>query len=62
MFDKLASIEAKYEELTASLGTQHVQSDPNEYRKQAKSLAEIEELVQAYRLYKSVAKEIADNE
>jgi peptide chain release factor 1 len=62
MFDKLASIEAKYEELTASLGTQHVQSDPNEYRKQAKALSEIEELVQAYRQYKSVAKEIADNE
>ncbi|MGH9218589.1 MAG: PCRF domain-containing protein, partial [Vicinamibacterales bacterium] len=62
MFDKLASIEAKYEELTASLGTQHVQSDPNEYRKQAKALAEIEELVRAYRQYKSVEREIADNE
>src|SRR5687767_5132139 len=62
MFDKLASIEAKYEELTASLGTQQVQSDPNEYRKQAKALAEIEELVQAYRQYKSVEREIADNE
>jgi peptide chain release factor 1 len=62
MFDKLASIEAKYEELTASLGTQQVQSDANEYRKQAKALAEIEELVQAYRQYKTVEKEIAGNE
>ncbi len=62
MFDKLASIEAKYEELTASLGTSHVQSDPNEYRKQSKALAEIEELVQAYRQYQSVLKDIADNE
>ena len=62
MFDKLASIEAKYEELTASLGTQQVQSDANEYRKQAKALAEIEELVQAYRQYKSVEQEIAGNE
>src|SRR5687767_13928222 len=62
MFDKIASIEAKYEELTASLGTTHVQSDPNEYRKQAKALAEIEELVQAYRQYKSVERDIADNE
>ena len=62
MFDKIASIEAKYEELTASLGTTHVQSDPNEYRKQAKALAEIEDLVQAYRQYKSVVKDIADNE
>ena len=62
MFDKLASIEAKYEELTASLGTQQVQSDANEYRKQAKALAEIEELVRAYRQYKTVEKEIAGNE
>jgi peptide chain release factor 1 len=62
MFDKLASIEAKYEELTASLGTQQVQSDANEYRKQAKALAEIEELVQAYRQYRAVEREIAGNE
>jgi peptide chain release factor 1 len=62
MFDKLASIEAKYEQLAASLGTAQVQSDPNEYRKQAKALAEIEELVQTYRQYKTLVKEIADNE
>jgi peptide chain release factor 1 len=62
MFDKLASIEAKYEELTASLGTQQVQSDANAYRKQAKALAEIEELVQTYRRYKDVERQIADNE
>ena len=48
--------------MTASLGTQHVQSDPNEHRKQAKALAEIEELVHAYRQHKSVEREIADNE
>src|SRR5688572_28840716 len=62
MFDKLASIEAKYEQLMASLGTTHVQSDPQEYRKQAKALSEIEDLVQAYRQYKAVEKEIRDNE
>jgi peptide chain release factor 1 len=62
MFDKIASIEAKYEELMASLGTTQVQSDANEYRKQAKALAEIEDLVQAYRQYKAVVKEIAGNE
>ena len=39
MFDKIASTEAKYEELMASLGTSQVQSDANEYRKQAKALA-----------------------
>jgi len=62
MFDKLATIEGKYEELMASLGTQQVQSDANEYRKQAKALAEIEDLVQAYRQYKAVVRDIADNE
>ena len=62
MFDKLVSVEGKYEELMASLGTTAVQSDPNEYRKQAKALAEIEPLVQKYREYKAVTKEIAHAE
>ena len=62
MFDKIASTEAKYEELLASLGTAQVQSDPNEYRKQAKTLAEIEPLVQKYREYKTVVAEIKSAE
>ena len=45
MFDKLASSKPRYEELMASLGTTTVQSDPTEYRKHAKTLAEIEPLV-----------------
>ena len=62
MFDKIASTEAKYEELMASLGTAQVQSDANEYRKQAKTLAEIEPLVQKYREYKTVVAEITSAE
>src|SRR5688572_25628433 len=62
MFDKIASTEAKYEELMASLGTAQVQSDANEYRKQAKTLAEMEPLVQKYREYKAVVAEIASAE
>ncbi len=62
MFDKIALTEAKYEELMASLGTAQVQSDANEYRKQAKTLAEIEPLVQKYREYKAVVAEIASAE
>ncbi|MDO8679099.1 MAG: peptide chain release factor 1 [Acidobacteriota bacterium] len=62
MFDKLVSVEGKYEELMASLGTTAVQSDANEYRKQAKALAEIEPLVQKYREYKAVSQEIAHTE
>jgi len=62
LFDKIASTEAKYEELMASLGTAQVQSDPNEYRKQAKTLAEIEPIVQKYRDYKAVVAEIKSAE
>jgi peptide chain release factor 1 len=59
MFDKLASVESRYEELLASIGTSAVQNDPPEYRKQTKALAEIEPLVEKFREYKSVAQEIA---
>jgi peptide chain release factor 1 len=62
MFDKLESVEGRYEALTASLGTQAVQSDPTEYRKQAKALADLEPLVEKYRDYKSVQKSVAETE
>ena len=55
MFDKLASVEGRYEELMASLGTSAVQNDPAEYRKQAKALSDIEPLVEKFREYKAVA-------
>ena len=58
MFDKLASVEARYEELMASLGTSTVQNDQAEYRKQAKALAEMEALVEKFREYKIVAAQI----
>ena len=58
MFDKLATVETQYEELTGRLGTAEVQSDPGEYRKAAKTLADLEPLVQRYREYKSVQKDI----
>src|SRR5262245_31631486 len=62
MFDKLASVESKYEGLLASLGTSEVQNDPAEYRKQAKALSDMEALVEKYREYKAVASEIAQAE
>ena len=62
MLDKLNSVEASYEELTALLATPSVQSDSNEYRKHAKALAEIEPLVEKAREYKSVLKEIEQAE
>ncbi|MCC7179386.1 MAG: peptide chain release factor 1 [Acidobacteria bacterium] len=62
MFDKLAAVETRYEELMASLGTATVQNDPAEYRKQAKTLSDLEPLVEKYREYKGVAAEIAQAE
>jgi peptide chain release factor 1 len=62
MLDKLNSIEANYEELTTLLASQSVQADANEYRKHAKALAEIEPLVERFREYKSVLKEIVQAE
>jgi peptide chain release factor 1 len=58
MLDKLNSVEANYEELTALLASPSVQSDSNEYRKHAKALAEIQPLVERFREYKGVLKEI----
>jgi peptide chain release factor 1 len=62
MLEKLASVEARYGELMASLGTSTVQNDPAEYRKQAKALSEIEPLVEKYREYRGVAEQIAQAE
>ena len=58
MFDKLATVEVQYDELMARLGTTEVQSDVAEYRKSAKTLSELEPLVEKYREYMAVRKDI----
>jgi peptide chain release factor 1 len=58
MFDKLLSVENKYDELMAKLGTAEVQSDAVEYRRSAKTLSELEPLVQKFREYKAVEQDI----
>jgi peptide chain release factor 1 len=58
MFQKLQSIESRYEELMGRMADPAVQSDPSEYRTVAKSLSDIEPLVEKYRQYKQVAAEI----
>jgi peptide chain release factor 1 len=62
MLDKLASVESQYEELVARLGSTEVQSDPAEYKKAAKKLAELEPLVDKAREYKGVLKDIEGSE
>jgi peptide chain release factor 1 len=44
------------------LGTSEVQSEPAEYRKYAKALAEVEPLIQRFREYKLVARNISETE
>jgi peptide chain release factor 1 len=62
MFDKLATEEQRYEELMRLLGTTEVQSEPAEYRKHAKALAEVEPLIERFREYKTVVQNIAETE
>ncbi|MBS1816456.1 MAG: peptide chain release factor 1 [Acidobacteria bacterium] len=62
MFDKLEALEHQYEELLHRLGTAELQSDPTEYRKQAKTLADIEPTVEKYREYKIVLTDLEQTE
>src|SRR5436190_17781219 len=62
MFEKLAAIEQQYESLMQLLGTVEVQSDPAEYRKNAKTLSEIEPIALRYREYRDVTRDIAQTE
>ena len=62
MFDKLSAIEARYDELMHRLGTSELQSDPVEYRKAAKALSDMEPLVQKFREYKGIVRDIEGSE
>ena len=62
MFDKLSTVETRYDELMTRLGTVEVQSDAAEYKKAAKALAELEPLVQKYREYKTVEYKVYSGE
>jgi peptide chain release factor 1 len=62
MFDKLAAVERQYDELVHRLGSPELQSDPAEYRKQAKTLADIEPTVERFREYKDVVRSITETE
>src|SRR5687767_4954755 len=59
MFDKLTTVESRYDELMTRIGTTEVQADPAEYKKTAKALSEMEPLVQKFREFKVVEQGIA---
>ncbi len=62
MFEKLDSVEAKYEQLSAEMATPAVQADNARFRSHSKAVAEMQPLVEAYRTYKDVAAQIAATE
>jgi len=62
MFDKLASEEQRYEDLMRRLGTAEVQNDPSEYRKHAKALADVQPLVERFREYKAIVRDLTQTE
>jgi peptide chain release factor 1 len=62
MFDKLTAVESSYEDLMKQLADPAVQADPATYRKHAKTLSELEPLVERFRQFKGVSQEIAQTE
>jgi peptide chain release factor 1 len=62
MFDKLASIEARYEQLMTEMADPAIQADTTRFRSHSKALAEIQPLVERFRDYKSVVEQITATE
>jgi peptide chain release factor 1 len=58
--EKLKTVEARYDELMRLVSDASVQADPPTYRKHSKELADLQELVDAYREYQRVGREAAD--
>ena len=62
MFDKLQTIEMRYDELMAMLSDGSVQADPAQYRSHSKALAEIQSIVENFRAFKAVVTEITQTQ
>jgi len=54
VFSKVAKLERRYLELENQLSREDIASQPNEYKKLSKERADLEDVVQLYREYKSV--------
>ena len=60
MFDNLDAVEKNYEELTRKISDPEVISNQNEWRKMMKEQSDLEPIVQKYREYKNVQKELEE--
>jgi peptide chain release factor 1 len=58
MLEKLSAAEARYDQLMAEMADPSVQADTAKFRTHSKELAELQELVERYREYKSVDEQI----
>ena len=57
MFEKLAAVEMRYDELIALISDPAVQADPAVYRKHTRAISEIQVLVEKFREYRKVVEE-----
>jgi peptide chain release factor 1 len=62
MEDKLQEVEQKFERLTADLGNPEVIGDRTRFSQVAKERAQLEPLVETFREYKRLKKEVDDNQ
>jgi peptide chain release factor 1 len=62
LLDKLNTVETRYERLMDLVADPAVQADPTEYKKHAKALAEIQDLVEHSRRYRAVLADLAQVE
>jgi peptide chain release factor 1 len=62
MLDKLIVLERQYDDLSRLLGSAETQSDPAVYRKHAKALSEIEPVIERFREYQAVTRDVAQTE
>src|SRR4029453_19194054 len=58
MFDKLASVEAKYDQMMAEMADPAVQADTAKFRAHSKPAADMQPLVDKFREYKGVVAQI----
>src|SRR5246127_2089336 len=61
MFERLAQLESRYEELTRALASPEVIGDSAKYQKTAKAHSELTDIVEKYREYKDLTRGIAES-
>ncbi len=62
MFERIAEIEVRYQELEDNLGQPELARDPGKLRELTQELASLRELITAYRAWKQTCASIAENE